>query len=418
MPRGGTKGAERAAERPGEASHPTSDGFQASEEDPDEVEGEFGGRQFHHRNAFESLDRNDDGELSTLEMGRLERLDSRVYDRDRDGVVDDAEFLAGRRAEVNAARRERVEERVEALEGDALERKLEKFDTDEDGTLTAGEVLEGRRKARGIREAERSEARYTALAGSGPLSVSANGAFRGYDSDGDGNVSKSEFDDGQALDRQRVREERFLDADGGTLARSRLGLDEAGRRGPSIAGKTNIGRLKDLTWESAVQIIRSRGGELFEKGQPAVLAVRTDNRGTTSYDDHFVVLKPNGKMKIFAATTRPGFTTPSGGWDPGMVLPGNYEITPRWRDGKFNNDAFIVGTDRGMTVPTAEDRNGDGRYSRAELANPVGSDEIRLHRGNAGSTSSAGCFNVSDYDGFLDFLGGRDATFNLTLVEA
>ena len=38
-------------------------------------------------------------------------------------------------------------------------------------------------------------------------------------------------------------------------------------------------------------------------------------------------------------------------------------------------------------------------------------------RGNASTTSSAGCFNVKDYDGFLASVGGRDVTFGLTVVE-
>jgi hypothetical protein len=86
--------------------------------------------------------------------------------------------------------------------------------------------------------------------------------------------------------------------------------------------------------------------------------------------------------------------------------------------GKFNNDAFIIGnTGGGVTVPVARDRNGDGRYSKAELASAISSSEIRLHRGNASTTSSAGCFNVKDYDGFLASVGGRDVTFGLTGVE-
>ena len=81
--------------------------------------------------------------------------------------------------------------------------------------------------------------------------------------------------------------------------------------------------------------------------------------------------------------------------------------------------SFVIGkAGNNMTVQAAVDRNGDGRYSREELARPVGDDEIRLHRGNSnGTTSSAGCFNVKDYDAFLKFLGGRDTRFNMTLVE-
>jgi peptidoglycan hydrolase-like protein with peptidoglycan-binding domain len=187
---------------------------------------------------------------------------------------------------------------------------------------------------------------------------------------------------------------------------------------PERPASVSVGNLRELTWDKAADIVRANGGKVCPNGQPTVLAVRTRNAGTRQYEDAFVVLKPDGKMKTFSATTRPHFTHDTGGWTPGMLVPGNYELTPRWRDGKFNNDAFIVGTKNGMTVQIARDRNGDGRYSDSEIANAVGSSEIRLHRGNAhGSPSSAGCLNVADYDGFLKFLGGRDMRFNLTLVE-
>jgi peptidoglycan hydrolase-like protein with peptidoglycan-binding domain len=187
---------------------------------------------------------------------------------------------------------------------------------------------------------------------------------------------------------------------------------------PAKVGSVDVGNIQDLTWNKAADIIRANGGKVCPNGQPTVLAVRTRNAGARQYEDFFVVLKPDGKLKAFSATTRPHFTTDSGGWTPGMLVAGNYDITPRWRDGKFNNDAFIVGTKGGMTVQIARDRNGDGRYSESEIENSVGCNEIRLHRGNGnGTPSSAGCLNVKDYDGFLKFLGGRDMRFNLTLVE-
>jgi len=234
---------------------------------------------------------------------------------------------------------------------------------------------------------------------------------------GDGSVSRSEFREGRGADFQKLRDNRYLNGAAGPELRERLGIDAAGRPTQSgIAGPVNVGSIEGLTWDKAADIIRSQGGKLFENGRPTVLAVRTDNAGTQSYDDVFVVLKPNGEMQTFAATTRPGFTTDSGGWSPDMVVPGNYRITPRPADGKWD-DAFYVGTESGTTVMAAKDTNGDGRYSRSEIANPVSDDEIRLHRGNATSTSSAGCFNVQDYNAFLNFIGGRNASFDLTLVE-
>jgi len=191
-------------------------------------------------------------------------------------------------------------------------------------------------------------------------------------------------------------------------------------KGPIRTEAVSVGDLKDLTWDKAAAVIQAHGGKVCPNGQPTVLAVRTRNTGTAQYEDAFVVLRPDGKMKVFDASTRPTSTTSaSGSWTPTMVLPGNYELWPRWRDGNFNNDAFIIGkSGNNMSVEAALDRNGDGRYSKAELARPIQDNEIRLHRGSSsGTASSAGCFNVKDYDGFLKFLGGRDTRFNMTLVE-
>lgn len=186
---------------------------------------------------------------------------------------------------------------------------------------------------------------------------------------------------------------------------------------PRLAATRRGRDPRQLTWDQAAAIVRAHGGKVCPGGRPTILAIRDRNRGTPTYDDAFVVLRADGKVKTFAASTRPTSTTSSGGWEPTMVLPGNYELWPRWRDGRFNDDAFVIGTSWGMAVPAARDTNGDGRYSRAERQNPILDSEIRLHRGNASTTSSAGCFNVQDYDGFLRFIGGRDVRLNLTLVK-
>lgn len=376
---------------------------------------------YHRRNSFEALDADSDGGLSTEELAKLDRYTTRSYDADGDGTVDASEFQAGRREEMKQARRQNVEQKLASLEGDELDRMVEKFDADGDGKVTADEVLAGRREARNQSRTERSKELFASLAGEGEaLDVADQKAYGVYDADGDGKVSRDEFLAGQKADYQAIRDQRYLDGAVSPKERKRLGIDAAGNPlAAATGGAVDVGNIQDLTFEQAKALVQAQGGRLFEDGQPTVLALRTANSGTKEYEDHFVVLKPNGQMAVFAATTRPGFTTPSGGWNPEMVVPGNYSLTPRWRDGKFNNDAFILGnTDGGMSVRTAVDRNADGVYSDSEIANPSSSTEIRLHRGNSDSTSSAGCFNVQDYDAFLDFLGGRDATFNLTLVEA
>ncbi len=376
--------------------------------------------EFQRRNSFEALDGDGSGHLSAQEMARLSRFGSENYDKNQDGQVDAAEFVTGRKAEMQAARRERIEQNLAGLEGADRDRMVQKFDADGDGQVTANEVLAGRRQARDEKRADLVNRMFESLAAGGDsITVADHKTYRKYDANGDGQVSRQEFLTGQGADYEALREGRYLDGSPAPKARERLGIDAAGRPSPSsTSAPVDVGNLKNLTWAQAVATVRSQGGELFENGQPTVLAIRTDNDGTRAYEDVFVVLKPDGQMKAFAATTRPGFTTPSGGWNPEMVLPGNYTITPRWRDGKFHNDAFVIGSSQtNMTVPTAVDRNGDGSYSASEMASPSSSDEIRLHRGNADSTSSAGCFNVQDYDAFLAFLGGRDVSFNLTLVQ-
>lgn len=374
---------------------------------------------FHQRNSFQALDADGDGQLSAAEMQKLERFTSTGYDRDRNGSVDAEEFQAGRRAEMLAARRERIEERLAGLEGDDLKKKVERYDADGDGKVTADEVLAGRRAARDQARTGQAEQTFAAMAGDqGSFEVADHQRYGVYDQDGDGKVTAREFQAGQAADWETLRQDRYLDGARNPEERRRLGVDAAGQAVPGRnAAPVDVGDLRNLTFAQATALVKQQGGELFKNGQPTVLALRTENRGTTGYDDWFVVLKPNGEMKAFAATTRPGFTTPGGGWDPGMVVPGNYDLWPRPRDGKFNDDAFILGKSGGMSVPTAKDRNADGRYSQDEIADTVGDDCIRLHRGNATTTSSAGCFNVQDYDAFLAFLGGRDMRFNMTLVE-
>lgn len=174
------------------------------------------------------------------------------------------------------------------------------------------------------------------------------------------------------------------------------------------------GGIGALTYEKAAALVRQNGGRVNPNGQPTVLALRTGNAATSSYRDVFVVLRPGGRLSVFQGTTRPT----SSGAGRAMLEPGNYSLSPRWRDGKFNNDAFLVKSAGGsMTVGVDRDVNGDGRWSSSERARNDSSAQIRLHRGGQNTTSSTGCLNVRNYDAFLRSLGGRDARFNLSLVE-
>jgi hypothetical protein len=172
--------------------------------------------------------------------------------------------------------------------------------------------------------------------------------------------------------------------------------------------------VKGLTFAKAAELVKKGGGEVNPGGRPTVLALRSKTAASATYQDSFVVLKPDGTLQPFSANTRP--TT--SGQDRAMLKPGAYEISPRWRDGKYNNDAFLVKSKSGsMTVGVGRDSNGDGAYSQQEMNGNTSSSLIRLHRGNGDRTSSTGCLNVRDYDGFLGAVGGRDASFNLVLVN-
>lgn len=134
---------------------------------------------FHRRNSFEALDADKDGKLSTEEMSRLSRFGSASYDKNQDGQVDSAEFVAGRRAEMKAARLERIEQNLAGLEGEDKERMLRKFDADGDGQVTAREVLAGRREAREQQRADHGNKAFEALAGGDDsFSVAENKPYR------------------------------------------------------------------------------------------------------------------------------------------------------------------------------------------------------------------------------------------------
>lgn len=221
---------------------------------------------------------------------------------------------------------------------------------------------------------------------------------------------------GDTVQRVVAKQYRKLQGPGSTEQRPNPVEQRVPRQpdSPRETGRITLpGGIGSLTFEKAAALVRQNGGKLNPGGKPTVLALRTGSTATSSYRDVYVVLRPGGKMSVFQGSTRPTGTR-SG---MAMLEPGNYSLSPRWRDGKFNNDAFLVKTaNGGMHVGVDRDVNGDGTWSNAERARNDGSSEIRLHRGGATRTSSAGCLNVRNYDAFLRAVGGRDASFNLSLA--
>lgn len=185
-------------------------------------------------------------------------------------------------------------------------------------------------------------------------------------------------------------------------------------RPAAIDRPLDVGPIKDLTWHKAVALVKAQGGELFPKGRPTVLAIRTGRSPVGNrWQDHFVVLRPDGQLRAFEGNTRPNRASGA------MLMPGNYEMTPRWKDHKWRNAFIVNNASGGLSVAVARDRNGDGRYSGSELTSPSTSSYIRLHPGSPrGGPASSGCLNVRDYDAFIRYLGGTGVRFDLTLIEA
>jgi peptidoglycan hydrolase-like protein with peptidoglycan-binding domain len=215
-------------------------------------------------------------------------------------------------------------------------------------------------------------------------------------------------------------------------------LSVSGRLGPATAAALNSGRaaaiggaefdieqgIDSLTYDQAVQMASDAGSPLFARAPFTVLAIRTGYRAVKGFEDHFVVLQKGGGMEIFAGSTRPDSYRQSGSWLPTMLLPGNYQLTPRhWALGPGNStmreDAYIVrNQDGSMAVPTALNRNPDDVYDANEQAQaPYLDDEIRLHRGTNGVPASFGCLTVRDYDAFVEYLGGCNQPFDLCLID-
>lgn len=389
---------------------------------------EFRGR-FEKANAFSTLDRDGDKKLSAEELQKLQRFSQENYDANQDGQVDETEFDQARIRDLRAGRQAlRMEEYSKLTPGD--KKKLEAFDTDKDGQISQEEYFAGRGQGWRAKRETRIMGIFSKLAGKeSTLETAKAGSYAKYDSDQDGSISQAEFQQGQLASYRESYRERLLHGEVKTEAlRAELGIDRHGAaptppsrpeteessREQRPSEPVSVGNLKDLTYAKAVEMVKAQGGVPPRPGNPTVLAIRTESANSRGWEDHFVVLKADGEMKTFAATTRPSYTSSSG---VGMLLPGNYRLTPRWKDHRWRN-AFIVNTQQGsMNVRVARDHNGDGRYTGKERTSPGSSVNIRLHPGVNGAPSSAGCLNVKDYDAFIRYIGGTEARFNMTLIE-
>ncbi len=179
-------------------------------------------------NSFEGLDADKSGTLDAKELAKMQRFDDRQYG---DGAaVTKEDFLKARNAELRDNREANLRERFD----DGLEkkeaRKMQRF-AGEDGKLSADEYVEGRRELWREWHAGRQEKLFEGAGGEkGAIDVTGKEgkAYKGYDADNDGKVSKLEFDKGYKADLQAVREARRLRgeiADKGLRDRMDYGAD-------------------------------------------------------------------------------------------------------------------------------------------------------------------------------------------------
>lgn len=183
-------------------------------------------------------------------------------------------------------------------------------------------------------------------------------------------------------------------------------------------------------FEHYANIVRANGGQVNPNEQPTVLGIRSRGESTRQYDDRFVVLTPDGRVREFAGATHPGQTRSSlspdvnrdGAGDVGMIRPGNYNVRA---SGPYKGyPGFHVrrldGSDR---IPGWRDTNHDGVYSGAErTASERRGDtltDVLFHAGNPGSPRSIGCLTLDPriYNQFVAAVGGRNGRFNFTLVN-
>ncbi|MBX7100808.1 MAG: peptidoglycan-binding protein [Myxococcaceae bacterium] len=183
-------------------------------------------------------------------------------------------------------------------------------------------------------------------------------------------------------------------------------------------------------WNKYADMIRKAGGTVNPGGKPTVLGIRAKGGGaSTSYQDKFVVLRPNGDVVHIRGSTRPGQTRSSlspdvngdGVGDVAMLRPGNYDVVANGpHDGAPSFHVLTKGgSDR---VAAWRDLNHDGFYSSSERRwserHGVTAGAILFHTGFA-NPSSIGCQNIkpSDMGSFVRAVGGAGGNFNFTLVE-
>lgn len=190
--------------------------------------------QVRKQNSFDGLDSDNDGKLSEKEMSGLRRVTSEAdnaFDADGDGMVTKGEFNRARKKDVNANREARREEEYKALSKERMKElaKDERYDADGDGKVSLDEYHEGRVQVwKDNRNEKMNHLFEKAGAKDGSLDVKDAEAYKSYDADGDGKITKEEFKDGFMADRKAAYNQHIDDGEIADGLKKRLGLDEFG----------------------------------------------------------------------------------------------------------------------------------------------------------------------------------------------
>ena len=178
-------------------------------------------------------------------------------------------------------------------------------------------------------------------------------------------------------------------------------------------------------------IVRALGGK-HDSRKALVLGVRTQNRlVVNAYLDRYFVVRPDGQVAAFLASTMPGMAGSNAAGTP-QLAPGNYQ--GRYEATHSYGRIYRLYSQRGGATPVYRDGNKDGEYSNAELARTStasAGNSILQHAGNTKHVSgtrttgrigkdalySEGCQNLpsQDNDVFADFVGS--AGYDYTLVD-
>lgn len=170
--------------------------------------------------TFKEKDLNKDGVLTGSELKGVKK-----FDGNGDKSISKDEFLAGRKAqtkELNEKAREKAFDKVDTNNDGILtgneKAKLKKFDKDGNGEISKEEFQAGRSEAWRAKVDKKFDDVFNSLdtTNEGVLSGTEMKKHQDWDADGDGKITKDEAKAGWTADRKEAVEQRMVN--GGKLA--------------------------------------------------------------------------------------------------------------------------------------------------------------------------------------------------------